>query len=814
MMSSSSKSSRAGYESSKSSDDSRLSRVSKSRSHKITACDEEIIIPFHRLDSPEPVEDHQQQTPQSIAFKATLSTAFVAAPVQLTESSSQSCATSTAGSSDHGDSMSISQPSKQRPGTRMFKPQINDRGIDGEPQGLFDTFVSPRGINKDAESGGASGTSPRTRPNSANSIVNVMKIVTSHTAEATQLIQKHFNICGSSNENEYRHDQDLQKPFKFMSLSGKASPKDAQDPTIVHESIEYPFISSSGKNSCEVFHQRSSMEEIPFQRSSGSAFGRVGSDCSLQNVSEMIPVNDPMMYGSRLRSSRGGPSLFLSSSASDVSSSCSGTSTSITKDLSMHIPASQRGDHHLSSISARAQLSIKNKRRQKRQRDSKSRSSLVPSITIAEKSSLPQTEQSQGVTLASVDEENISFSNTIESYDIDILDQAQNDDEYQQNLQFETSYVIASDDNFLSLPVYYKLEDDDHDIVKVTRSNRSHGRKKSSTQTPRRHEAIVLPLPHYQSPNSVDGSQSPLTIKSFNTSIQSTNSGLSVGSSVIAADREVMEVNRSRLRQSKMNGGDVDGSMSIHSSDSASTHAYATLVNGSFPREGASLHADQLFQIAHVSSENGHGRGIYHDSSSNSVANKSSSSDESQYGNHHQSFMQRLSGEGCDDIVVSYSKLRSSCENKLISAHSIEDKMPNRSGLSEVEASPTSTDTSRYFKGASNLVKPVSPPSHFVESHPVDYLHQKGASKPSVVRRYDPSEESSLREKIDFFSKNTVWDSSPIPTSCTKNRFNPHCYSKTSANTKGLGQGPSHHDAPPNPTESSYDPYPMISPDK
>ena len=241
-MSSSSKSSRAGYESSKSSDGSRarLSRVSKSQTHDTTTYDEEIIIPFHRLDSPDPMDDQQQQTPHTIAFKETLSSAFVAAPVQLTESSSLSCATSTADSSDHTDSYRNSLPLKQRPGARVVKPLSHERVEGGDPHGHFETFVSQRG-NKDAEWGGPTGTSPRPRPNSANSIVNVMKIVTTHTAEATQLIQKHFNICGSSNENEEQQEHDVQIPFKFMSLTGKASPKQAHDPTIiVHESIEYP----------------------------------------------------------------------------------------------------------------------------------------------------------------------------------------------------------------------------------------------------------------------------------------------------------------------------------------------------------------------------------------------------------------------------------------------------------------------------------------------------------------------------------------------------------------------------------------------
>ena len=831
-MSSSSKSSRAGYASSKSSDESRgrHSRGSKSRSNHVLPCDDEIVIPFHRLDSPDPSDD-QQQRPHTIAFKATLSSAFVAAPVQLTESSSLSCATSTADSAENTDSFRSYLPTKQRPSARV-KPQSHER--DGDPHGLFESFVNQRG-SRDTEWNGASSNSPRPRPNSANSIVNVMKIVTTHTAEATQLIQKHFSICGRSTENETHTVEDLRIPFKSMTVAGKASPKHANDPMIVHESIEYPFTPSvealdENSKSESDHYQRSS---IPFQHSSGSAFGRVGSTCSLQSISGKHSDFDSTVSVSHLRSSRGGPSLFLSSSASDVSSSCSGASTSFPKNdyQTTSSSSSQRGDSNLSSISARAQLSIKNKRRQKRQRDSKSRSSFESTEANHMNTDVPMTELSSSThgpqsvaPLSSVDEEYTHHS--MESHDIEPFGKALSSPEDPSNGPLEESYEMVTESNLGSLPVYYKLEDDDQGgVVKPSRSNRVPNRKKTCA-TPRRHEAVVLPLPHHQSPNSMDGSQSPITVKSLNTSVQSINSYLSVGSSVIEADREVMEVNRSRLRQSKM-GGDVDSSMSIHSSDSVSTHAYATLTNGSYQREGASLRVDQFFHDENYTMEN---RRMNHDSCSHSTANKSFSSDESpSFVSIHphrrgrsNPYIRRPSEDDYDE-VVSYSKLGSSEDKQVfvVPPYSHEKNSRYRHSAPKAELSPmsdvgiSSPSTLSPIPVSSGdrdvaLSNPVSPPSRFFDSHPPDYLHQK---KPSVVRRYNFAVDPSLREKIDFFSRISSSDVSLVPI-CTKTRVTQHgCSSKAAATVKVVGQVSS-HDATPHLTEPLSDPCALISPDK
>jgi hypothetical protein len=287
------------------------------------------------------------------------------------------------------------------------------------------------------------------------------------------------------------------------------------------------------------------------------------------------------------------------------------------------------------------------------------------------------------------------------------------------------------------------------------------------------------------------------------------NSYLSVGSSVIAADREVMELNRSKLRQSKIM--DVDGSMSIHSSDSASTQAYGALVGGSLPREGASLRVDQFFNEGRVN----------HESSGDSIANKSSSSDESpgfvsiRHGiSSNHSLTRREDYYSAD--VVSYSNLRSLEDKHVAITECLEKKSRSRPNLPKVEAisisdvhmaSPSTCSHSLGVSGEKDVVlgNPVSPPSRFFDSHPSDYLHS-GTSKPSVVRRYSTiPADPSLREKIDFFSRNASCDVSPIPVN-GKSRLSLPNSSKAVSAAKVIVH--------PSSTDTVSDSCAKISPDK
>lgn len=121
---------------------------------------------------------------------------------------------------------------------------------------------------------------------------------------------------------------------------------------------------------------------------------------------------------------------------------------------------------------------------------------------------------------------------------------------------------------------------------------------------------VVTPVPRIDSsskggssPSSYDScSNSRTTHQSNNTSYQTTStihsghlsSNRSVTSSVAEADREVRDTNRRELM--RKGGVDLDGNVSIHSSDTASTRGYFSLNhNPSQPRDGAKLQIDRFF---------------------------------------------------------------------------------------------------------------------------------------------------------------------------------------------------------------------------
>lgn len=160
---------------------------------------------------------------------------------------------------------------------------------------------------------------------------------------------------------------------------------------------------------------------------------------------------------------------------------------------------------------------------------------------------------------------------------------------------------------------YHKIEDDG-DVVRssVSQNNPPLPSKPRRSLTLPGTRQVVTPVSRIDSsakggssPSSYDSCSNSRTTRSSNlsnnTSIQTTstyNSGnLSCNRSVtssISADREVRDANRRELRRKE--GVDLDGSMSIHSSDTVSTRGYLALNhNPSQPREGAKLQIERFF---------------------------------------------------------------------------------------------------------------------------------------------------------------------------------------------------------------------------
>jgi hypothetical protein len=160
---------------------------------------------------------------------------------------------------------------------------------------------------------------------------------------------------------------------------------------------------------------------------------------------------------------------------------------------------------------------------------------------------------------------------------------------------------------------YHKIEDDgDAFRSSVTQNNPPLPSKPRRSLTLPGTRQVVTPVPHIDSstkggssPSSYDSCSNSRTTRSSNlsnnTSNQTTstyNSGtLSCNRSVtssISADREVRNANRRELRRKE--GVDLDGSMSIHSSDTVSTRGYFALNhNPSQPRDGAKLQIERFF---------------------------------------------------------------------------------------------------------------------------------------------------------------------------------------------------------------------------
>lgn len=160
---------------------------------------------------------------------------------------------------------------------------------------------------------------------------------------------------------------------------------------------------------------------------------------------------------------------------------------------------------------------------------------------------------------------------------------------------------------------YHKIEDDgDAFRASIAQSNPPLPSKPRRSLTLPGTRQVVTPVPRIDSsakggssPSSYDSCSNSRTTRSSNlsnnTSNQTTstyNSGnLSCNRSVtssISADREVRDANRRGLRRKE--GVDLDGSMSIQSSDTVSTRGYLALNhNPSQPRDGAKLQIERFF---------------------------------------------------------------------------------------------------------------------------------------------------------------------------------------------------------------------------
>ncbi len=160
-------------------------------------------------------------------------------------------------------------------------------------------------------------------------------------------------------------------------------------------------------------------------------------------------------------------------------------------------------------------------------------------------------------------------------------------------------------------PAYQKILDDDQPSPCYLSSNPPlplpHNRRSSKTPASPIGRVATPPSNHTQiqmSPCSHDSASFSRTTsrsgQSNNTSALSTSlSGnvscnRSVTSSVAEADREVRDTNRRELRRRE--GVDLDGSMSIQSSDTTSTNAYLALTSSPAQlREGANIPYDRFF---------------------------------------------------------------------------------------------------------------------------------------------------------------------------------------------------------------------------
>ena len=171
--------------------------------------------------------------------------------------------------------------------------------------------------------------------------------------------------------------------------------------------------------------------------------------------------------------------------------------------------------------------------------------------------------------------------------------------------------------------LYHKMADDDHHSPSFTQANPpippSNDRRASKVLVSPVDRVGSPPLNHNNpsqilspqrkrenaSPCSHDStlySRNSRSGQSVNTSSQTISTFIScnascnrsVTSSVAEADREVRDTNRRELKRRE--GLDLDGSMSIQSSDTISTNAYLALTSSPAQlREGANIHHDRFF---------------------------------------------------------------------------------------------------------------------------------------------------------------------------------------------------------------------------
>jgi len=292
-----------------------------------------------------------------------------------------------------------------------------------------------------------------------------------------------------------------------------------------------------------------------------------------------------------------------------------------------------------SSISARAQLTIKAKRRERRQR---SKASTEASTSVS-KEVVPNTEPSASKEVVRVpldaadpfvddgqqetlnDASVLTEESAVEMHMPKRFETVNEDSNHGDVLE-GTSYLPFDEQQELTSredeqprpknaasisvespttvpsPVYYKFIDDDQEVLKCASMNTRPSRNIPKTPPPlkmiSRSESKSKPrliLPQSRSPSSHDtGSHSKTTSQSLNTSSQSARS---VTSSVAEADREVREVNRKGRQRSSLRV-DLDETVSIYSADSASTHAYLALDSSPALREGANVPIDRFFRCS------------------------------------------------------------------------------------------------------------------------------------------------------------------------------------------------------------------------
>jgi hypothetical protein len=370
----------------------------------------------------------------------------------------------------------------------------------------------------------------------------------------------------------------------------------------------------------------------------GSAFGRFPSSNSLQKVKVNLSASDP---GVSLQNNTKNPEVVEMSTSTNARA---GKERSV---LELPVPLAHTksnldnesvASRELSTVSYEAQRRRRRQRQKRRQKEKKCShpSKVVPEQVFAEfisndgekldlrntseiSNDIPDVNEDHSVNAKSV---YVPLENDVDANGED------SDDEFAGTAFLEEDSakpLPVESENAVPPPAYHQIIDDEPQTFHNTRPTQpsrlsqyprraptppqtppsqrltSHPRLGGVLQLKTANAGSMSPSSYescsYSRSTNRSGISSNTCNQTFSTSLSGTAScNRSITSSVAEADREVRDTNRRELRRRE--GFDVDGSMSIQSSDTTSTnpHAYLALVSSPAQlRDGANMPVDRFF---------------------------------------------------------------------------------------------------------------------------------------------------------------------------------------------------------------------------